>query len=146
MKWTIAIDFDWVIHKYSKWWHDWTIYDNPIDWAFEYIEQLIKEWYSVFIHSTRSPRKIKQWLEPLIMVSAYEHYWPGESPFDYRWTRYWYTCEVINFFSNWFSKFWNKQGVLWITNKKLPAIAYIDDRAVRFEWNFNNIKFRLWRK
>lgn len=30
-------------------------------------------------------------------------------------------------------KFWNTMGTILVTNKKIPAIAYIDDRAIRFE-------------
>jgi hypothetical protein len=29
-------------------------------------------------------------------------------------------------------QFWNEKGVVGITSRKLAAIAYIDDRAVRF--------------
>jgi hypothetical protein len=30
-------------------------------------------------------------------------------------------------------EFWNDRGRVLITNRKLPAVAYLDDRAVRFE-------------
>jgi len=50
---TVALDFDGVIHKYSKGWHDGTIYDDPIEGAFEYMKSLMEEGYCVFILSTR---------------------------------------------------------------------------------------------
>ena len=40
-------------------------------------------------------------------------------------------------------QFWNKKGVLLVPNHKLPAVAYVDDRAVRFvdwEQSLNDIK------
>ena len=32
---TIAVDFDGFIHKYSKGWHDGSIYDEPVEGAAE---------------------------------------------------------------------------------------------------------------
>lgn len=55
---TIAIDFDGVIHKYSKGWQDGTLYDEHVDGVFEAIDLLMTK-YTVFIFSTRSPRQIK---------------------------------------------------------------------------------------
>ena len=125
---TVAIDFDGVIHKYSKGWHDGTIYDPPIKGAFEYIKKLMDSGYSVFVLSTRSPGQIKEWLLFWTMVSEYEAEGTGHDPLLWKYTRYGFTVEKIPFWK----KFWDKPYVLGITNKKLPAIAYIDDRAIRF--------------
>jgi len=51
---TIAVDFDGVIHAYSKDWHDGTVYDKPVDGSIEALEKLTKN-YAVFIHTTRDP-------------------------------------------------------------------------------------------
>lgn len=115
---TIAIDFDGVIHKYSKGWNDWTIYDNQIKWSFEFIDILLKSWLSVFIFSTRNSKQIKKWFNDKL---------------DTTFPAYWFTVEIIPFWK----KFWNKKWVLWITKKKLPAIIYIDDRAMKFDGNFD---------
>lgn len=124
---TIAIDFDGVIHKYSKGWQDGKCYDEPVEGVFEAIAELMKT-YTVFIFSTRSPRQIKEWLVQRIMESDYIHNGMGGDPGDYCYPKYGFTCERIPFYK----KFWNKQNVLGITKRKLPAMVYVDDRAMRF--------------
>ena len=51
-KQTIAIDFDGVIHKYSKGWHDGTIYDGPVEGSLEAVKKLSKK-YDVVIFTAR---------------------------------------------------------------------------------------------
>ena len=134
---TIAIDFDGVIHKYSKGWQDWSIYDIPNKWAFEFIDKLMNKWYAVFIFSTRSPRQIKKWINNHI-IEYNKDFDERHMPWIYEtFNKYSFTCSIIPFWT----KFWNKPNVLWITQRKLPAIAYIDDRAVKFEWNFNILQY-----
>lgn len=101
---TLAIDFDGVIHRYSKGWHDGTIYDDPMTGAIEGLSWLMDQ-YAVFVFTTRSPTQVCDWLE--------------EFEFE--------TTDVIPS-----SGFWNEEGVLLVTNYKLPAVAYIDDRAHQF--------------
>ncbi|MHA2279942.1 MAG: hypothetical protein ACXAC5_03575 [Promethearchaeota archaeon] len=50
---TIAIDFDGVIHAYSKGWHDGTIYDIPVAGAREAMARLSALFY-ILIYSTRN--------------------------------------------------------------------------------------------
>lgn len=105
---TIAVDFDGVIHAYTKGWHDGTIYDEPLPGAFEAIRVLM-EHAAVVIHTTRDAQQVADWL--------FEH---GE--FNITWEAPGaVTCE-----------FWNDQTRLLVTSRKLPAVAYLDDRAVRF--------------
>lgn len=129
---TIAIDFDGVIHKYSKGWHDGTIYDEPMKSAFESIKKLMDNGYSVFILSTRNPKQIKKWLD------KYLWFWDSFAPrmFDNadidKNFIYGFKSEVIKRRT----LFWEKDHVLGITNRKLPAMIYLDDRAMRFvDWN-----------
>lgn len=131
---TIALDFDGVIHKYSKGWQDGSIYDKPFDGVFEKIRLLMDEGFAVFVLSTRRPSQIKEWLQFHCMVSEYEAEGIGHDPTLYKYTRYGFTVEKIPFWK----KFWNKTHVLGITNKKLPAIFYVDDRAVKFDGDWNN--------
>ena len=126
---TIAIDFDGVIHAYSKGWQDGSIYDKPIEGIFEFIGQLFKNGYSVYIHSTRNSSQIKNWLQWYIMVTEYDVEGLGGDPTIYKYTRYGYTCQKIPFWV----KFWNKKNVLGISRRKLPAQIYIDDRAYKFD-------------
>lgn len=138
---TIAIDFDGVIHAYSKGWQDGKIYDKPVPNVFESIQHLFEQGYAVFVFSTRNKRQIKDWLDFYIMVSEYEAEGMGGDPTNYKYSRYGFTCETIPFWK----KFWNKKNVLGITKRKLPAIAYVDDRAIVFRGNWSealsSIKF-----
>ncbi len=122
---TIAIDFDGVIHKYSGGWKDGSIYDEPVAGAFEAIKAFMDAGYSVFILSTRNPRQIKRWLD--------EHLWVWDSFFGNEFDQYLlygYTAQLIPWWRR--SIFWNKPYVLGITNRKLAAQVYIDDRARLF--------------
>jgi hypothetical protein len=106
---TVAVDFDGVIHAYSKGWQDGTIYDEPLPGAFDSLRALM-ETYAVFIHTTRDPATVGRWIK-------------AQSGIETAW------FEVIEDVP----EFWNEQGVLLITSRKFPAVAYIDDRAIRFE-------------
>lgn len=109
---TIAIDFDGVIHRYSKGWHDGSAYDVPMEEAFSRIQSYLVE-YHVYILSTRDPEEIEEWLK--------KH----KAPFKF---------EVILNPDR--IKSWDKRGVVGITNRKLIAALIIDDRALRFQgWN-----------
>lgn len=105
---TICVDFDGVIHAYTKGWHDGTIYDNPLPGALDGLRQLMQH-AAIVIHTARNPEQVADWLfENADFNITWEP--PGEA-----------TCE-----------FWNDQTRLLVTNRKLPALAYLDDRAVRF--------------
>ena len=105
---TIAVDFDGVIHAYSKGWHDGTAYDVPMESAAECLEKLLAE-YQVFIFSAREPESIQHW-----MATHMPQFCTQVIPVD---------SDI---------KFWNTDNVIGITRLKLPAIVYIDDRAQRF--------------
>jgi len=59
----VLVDFDGVIHRYSKGWHDGTAYDVPMTGAREAINRMRKLGYDVVIFSTRDASQIAQWLE-----------------------------------------------------------------------------------
>jgi hypothetical protein len=101
----VAVDFDGVIHAYSKGWQDGTIYDGPVPGAIDGLRKLM-ETFAVFVHTTRPPRQVGDWLRGYVPVLV-EH--PGVR-----------------------REFWDQLGAVYITNRKLPAVAYIDDRAIRF--------------
>ncbi|MGI5281693.1 hypothetical protein ACQEVF_59130 [Nonomuraea polychroma] len=103
----IGVDFDGVIHAYSRGWDDGTIYDGPITGALEGLRALMEK-HSVFIHTSRNVRQVAEWLA-------------GHG----------FTCCVEGTIHA-PMKFWNERGQLLVTNRKLPAKAYLDDRAVRF--------------
>lgn len=117
---TIAIDFDGVIHQYSKGFADGSIYDPPVPGAARFIYDCMfeKNW-SVFILSTRDPAQIKNWIENKL-------YQGKDLPFQ---------VTIIPYGQ----KFWNVRKNLGITNRKIAAHVYLDDRAVRFDGQFEGL-------
>lgn len=106
---TVAVDFDGVIHAYRRGWHDGTIYDEPVPGAFEALSVLM-ETYAVFVHTTRDPATVGRWIKA---NSGIDTAWHGDETT--------------------LPEFWSDQTCILVTNRKLPAIAYIDDRGIRFE-------------
>jgi O-methyltransferase involved in polyketide biosynthesis len=101
---TVALDFDGPIHQYTSGWRDGSIYDPPTPGAIEAIRDLADQ-HAVFVHTCRDAEQVAAWLRGL-----------GFRATD-RMPR---------------GRFWNQQGELLVTDRKLPALAYVDDRAVRF--------------
>lgn len=103
----VAFDFDGVIHKYSKGWQDGSIYDEPNKDALELILILQLMKIPCVIISTRRPEQIKEWWDKQgITIRA----------------------KVLD----WGTVFYNDCSCIGITNRKLPAQLYIDDRAYRY--------------
>lgn len=111
---TIAVDFDGVLHTYDKGWHDGTIYGDWQPGAVEALSRLMHR-DAVFVHTTRNPRQVTRWIE---QHSGYAFECTTRLP------RTWWGRR---------KPFWIERGLLLVTDRKLPAVAYIDDRAVRFE-------------
>lgn len=110
---TVAVDFDGVLHSYERGWADGNIYGDWKPGSVAALTQLTRQ-YAVFIHTTRNPKQVARWIE---QQSGYAFECTTRMP------RTWYGRR---------KPFWNTQGLLLVTPHKLPAIAYIDDRAVRF--------------
>ncbi|MCI3277596.1 hypothetical protein [Streptomyces cylindrosporus] len=135
---TLAIDFDGVIHAYSKGWHDGTIYDPPLPGAIDGLHQLL-QLDAVFIHTTREPEQIMPWLEQHgfnVTIDERCGTCLGASgdqavDLDDRPTQPARQCDDCQGSGE--LLFWNLRGQLLVTNRKLPATVYLDDRAVRFE-------------
>lgn len=97
---TIGIDFDGVIHAYSKGWHDGTCYDDAVPYAIDSLNRLSKRGYKIVIFTCRAETEegvaaVRAWLRKYDLL-------PG-------------LAEAIE-----------------VTDKKPKAIAYIDDRGIRF--------------
>jgi hypothetical protein len=96
---TICVDFDGVIHAYSKGFHDGTIYDRPVNGTSLALERLHNE-YKVVVLSARAR-----------------------------------SDEQVKEIWDWLATYGLDGYVDEVTNKKPPAVAYIDDRAVTFiDW------------
>ena len=108
---TVAVDFDGVIHQYDGW-RDGTAYGEPMSEAFYYLERLMDIGF-VYIFSTRAPEQILEWMtrqgfkRPMQIIPYIDP--AGEK-----------------------RPFWNVPGVLGISNQKLGAAIYLDDRGYQF--------------
>ena len=90
---TICIDFDGVLHRYSRGYEDGTIYDVPMPDAVYATHKLADKGYNLVVLTARSPAQFDD-----IEVWLAAHGFP---PME-------------------------------VTNLKVPAFMYLDDRAIRF--------------
>lgn len=111
---SVGIDFDGVIHRYSEGWQDGSIYDDPVEGALEAIRDLQRQRIAVFVLTSRARGQlweVADWImrhHPEIVTQV--------DPDD--------PSEQLTF--------WDDPAIVLVTNRKLPAVAYIDDRAIRF--------------
>jgi hypothetical protein len=68
------------------------------------------ERYAVFVHTTRDAAQVGRWIKRRSCIE----------------------CEWVTDLRN-LPQFWRHRNSLLITPVKLPAIAYIDDRGIRFD-------------
>lgn len=100
---TIVLDFDGVIHKNSKGFHDGTVYDAPIDGTEEALKILSSKYKLVISSCKADPRR------PLVN---------GKTGQQLIW--------------DWLEKHDLRKYIFKVTNKKVRALFYIDDKGITF--------------
>jgi hypothetical protein len=120
---TLALDFDGVVHRYSKGWEGGDIYDPPTDGFFEWLIEA-QEHFTVIIHSSRckdqgAVAKMAKWL------AHHAEMWRGKTERPL----------MLN---------------VGFSIKKPAAFLTIDDRALTFEGDWASlppadlVKFKPW--
>lgn len=124
MKKKLFVDFDGVLHRYSKGWHDGTIYDGPVEGAREAMAHLLASGYEVWIYSTRNYGRIVK----------------GVLQRD--------QCNEI---ATWLTKYEIPCTGIYDGAGKPRGHLFIDDNAVRFDGNWSKTtseveSFKNWTK
>ena len=103
----VAIDFDGVIHGNSKGFHDGTVYDEPIEGSLEAIKELHKKGFAIVVFTAKAKPD-----RPLVN---------GKTGAELVWD--WLADKGVSSYIN------------EVTSEKPRAIAYIDDKGLRFtDW------------
>jgi hypothetical protein len=100
---TVAIDFDGVLHRYSRGWLDGSIYDEPVPGSKEALGAMKAKGWKIYIFSTRSNKL----------------YHKGEDKLQEEAMKIWLEQHEIPY-----DRIWNFG--------KPMADVYIDDRALTF--------------
>ncbi len=102
----VAVDFDGTLVPRSGPGSQGPVHSDPLPGALEALS-LLGRYFTVFILTAHDPlTAVVDWLEDHGIKASYRNELP---------------------------EFWSQRGILLVTNIKLPAAAYIDDRGLRFE-------------
>ena len=113
---TIVFDFDGVIHIGYKGWKDGSIYGGIDGNIIDYIKLLMKDYY-VVISSNRPAKQIVEYMNKLNLGIEFEVF---NKDLDK-------------------NMYWNKKGIVGVTNEKAVGILYVDDRGYRYK-NLEDLK------
>lgn len=129
----VGLDFDGVIHDYNEGWQGGEIYGEPVPGAFDAIRELLEAGLSVFIFTSREDLwDVAHWCYAKSEDLTFEV--DSTDPVER-------DGQVIKPGRR---TFWDGTGRVLITNRKYPALAYVDDRAVRFKGSWANTMTALY--
>lgn len=112
---TIVFDFDGVIHLGYKGWKDGSIY-GVMNWKLlDYMKELLEDYY-VVISTNRPAQQI---------VDYFENIKEQVAPLKFEV----FKKDMKD------NMYWNKDGIIGVTNEKAVGILYIDDRGFRYDKN-----------
>ena len=115
---TIVFDFDGVIHKGYKGWKDGCIYGEIDSKLIDYIQELLKDYY-VVVSSNRPAEQIVDFMNNVFVNPL-------------KWEIFKKDMQG--------NMYWNKDGVVGVTNEKAVGILYVDDRGYRWDGNLNSLQ------
>lgn len=107
---TVAYDFDGVIHRYGRGIHDGTCYDVPMEGALLGLNTTMQT-RPVAVMTARPLDMVRDWFN--VHAPSFPTY------VDHGLHREW----------------WDEMGTILLTNRKIVAMHYVDDRAIRhYDW------------
>jgi len=112
---TICVDLDGVIHQYNQGFGDGQLYGDMVEGAGPALAKLVKEGYTIVIQTTRLNSR----------------WYKDDAHYN----------QAMDKIVDWLADHNLLRGSHWheITGQKPPAIAYIDDRGIRFT-NWTDIR------
>lgn len=144
---TVAVDFDGVCHLYGNGWQDGSIYDEAVENTVPAMRYLMKH-YAVFIFTSRHPPQVVEWVNGKLGLGSDvafcepdENFYRGKTGNECATEGLLFPC----FHEDQHRQFWNEQGRLLVTRRKLSAVWYVDDRALRFrDWEHALEVIQTW--
>jgi len=113
---TLVLDFDGVIHKGSKGFHDGTVYDDPVKGTADALRILSSKYRLIILSCKADPKR------PLI---------GGKTGVQLIWE--WFGKTGVQLIWEWLDKHDFSQYIEDVTHEKVRAKYYIDDKGITFE-------------
>ena len=116
---TVVFDFDGVIHRGYKGWKDGSIYGDIDPILVNYIDYLLEQGWYVCVSSNRPAEDIVKYMNKPKTKKRLN--------LQHSWVVYDKEKDGL---------YWNKRGIVGVTNWKPVGVIYVDDRG--FRWDKTN--------